>query len=57
MTMDDWYDWDNQHDMDHLDGWHNSHGKVQVQVQLVLMLGYRLYRLYRLQEYVAVELI
>ena len=43
--------------MDHLDGWHNSHGKVQVQVQLVLMLGYRLYRLYRLQEYVAVELI
>ena len=28
-------DWDDQRDMDDSDGWHDSHGKVQVQVQLI----------------------
>ena len=28
-------DWDDQRDMDGSDGWHDSHGKVQVQVQLI----------------------
>ena len=38
MTRDDWYGQNDQHDMDHSDGWHDSDDKVQVQVQVQVQL-------------------
>ena len=42
-------DWDDQHDMDDSDGWHDSHGKVQVQVQLISLNIFTNARLQTLQ--------